>query len=484
MEEKVNAILGYFEQLNAIPRCSKNEEKIGRWLEQWAETKRLAVKKDAAGNLMIKVPPTAGYENAPVIVIQGHMDMVCEKSPDAPHDFSKDPIRHIVDGDWMRADQTTLGADNGIAIALALALASDDRLAHPSLELLLTVDEESGLNGAKKLEPGFIQGRVLLNVDSETEGVFTVGCAGGRETHISRKVALTKVADGNQFFELKISGLHGGHSGIDIIKQRASANKLIARSLQRLSSACDIRLVSMKGGTAHNAIARDAEAVFACDATKSKALGKMVSEVEAIVQAEYKGIESALAIRLSPADAAAAKKTALGAAETRAAVNLLLCLPHGVMGMSTVFRNLVETSNNLATVEIKDGSLQILTSQRSLTASKLEEATAAVAAAAALAGASSESRNEYPPWTPNMQSSVLERCRKIYRQVFDQEAEVKSVHAGLECAVIGDKYAGMDMISFGPDLKDPHSPSEALNIPSLGKLWKFMAALLQSYGSS
>ena len=484
MEEQVNAILGYFERLNAIPRCSKNEKQIGLWLEQWAEAKQLAVKKDAAGNLMIKVPPTAGYENAPVIVVQGHMDMVCEKSPDTPHDFSKDPIRHIVDGDWLRADRTTLGADNGIAIAMALALASDDRLARPSLELLFTVDEESGLNGAKKLEPGFIQGRVLLNVDSETEGVFTVGCAGGRETHISRKVALTKVADGHQFFKLKISGLHGGHSGVDIIKQRASANKLIARSLQRLFSACDIRLVSLTGGTAHNAIARDAEAVFACDAAKSKALSKTVSEVEAIVRSEYKGIESALAIRLSPADSAAAKKTALGAAETRAAVNLLLCLPHGVMGMSTVFRNLVETSSNLATVEIKDGSLRILTSQRSLTVSRLDEAAAAVAAAAALAGADAESRNEYPPWTPNMQSPLLERSRKIYRQVFDQEAEVKSVHAGLECAVIGDKYMGLDMISFGPDLKDPHSPNEALNIPSLGKLWKFVAALLQSYGSS
>jgi dipeptidase D len=481
MEEKVNTILNYFERLNAVPRCSKNEAQIGLWLEQWAEAKQLAVKKDAAGNLLMKVPPTAGYENAPVIVIQGHMDMVCEKSPDAPHDFSKDPIRHIMDGDWLRADHTTLGADNGIAIALALALAGDDGLAHPGLELLFTVDEESGLNGAKKLEPGFIDGRVLLNVDSETEGVFTVGCAGGRETHISRKVALTKVADGHQFFKLKISGLHGGHSGIDIVKQRASANKLIARSLQRLSSACDIRLVSMKGGTAHNAIARDAEAVFACDAAKSEALGKTVLEFEAILQTEYKGIESALAVSLSPADSAAAKKTALGAADTRAAVNLLLCLPHGVMGMSTVFKNLVETSNNLAWVEIKDGSLKILTSQRSLTASRLDEATAAVAAAAALAGADAQSRNEYPPWTPDMQSPVLERCRKIYRQVFDQEAEVKSVHAGLECAVIGDKYTGMDMISFGPDLKDPHSPNEALHIPSLGKLWKFVAALLESY---
>lgn len=481
MEEKVKAILDYFEQINAIPRCSKNEEKIGLWLEQWAETKRLAVKKDAAGNLLIKVPPTAGYENAPVIVIQGHMDMVCEKSPDSPHDFSKDPIRHIIAGDWLRADNTTLGADNGIAIALALALASDDGLIHPRLELLFTVDEESGLNGAKKLEPGFIEGRVLLNVDSETEGVFTVGCAGGRHTQISRKIALTKLAEGSQFFNLKVSGLHGGHSGIDIIKQRASANKILARTLHRLSATGDIRLVSMQGGTAHNAIARDAEAIFACDAEKSEALAKMVSEFEDIVRAEYNGIESALAISLSPADSAAAKKTALGPAETRAAVNLLLCLPHGVMGMSTVFDNLVETSNNLATVEIKDGTLKILTSQRSLTASRLDAATAIVAAAAALAGADAESGSEYPPWTPDMQSELLKRCKKVYERVFNQTARVESIHAGLECAIIGDKYPGMDMISFGPNLKDPHSPNEALDISSLGKLWNFVAALLKSY---
>ena len=481
MEEKVRTILDYFERINAVPRCSGNEEQIGLWLQKWAENRHLHVKRDAAGNLAIKVPPTAGYENAPVIVIQGHMDMVCEKSPDAAHDFSKDPICHVTDGDWLRADNTTLGADNGIAIAVALALASDESLTRPPLELLFTVDEESGLNGAKKLVPGFIEGRVLLNVDSETEGVFTVGCAGGREINISRKIALTKIAGDDQFFKLKVSGLCGGHSGIDIIRQRASANKIIARTLHRLSSAVDIRLVSMKGGTTHNAIARDAEAVIACNEAKADALGKTVAEFEQIFRSEYEGIESTLAVSLSPAQAAAERQTGLGTAETRAAVNLLLCLPHGVMGMSKVFENLVETSNNLAKVELKDGALQILTSQRSLAASRLNEATATVKAAAALAGADAAARGEYPPWTPDMQSPLLARCQRLYRRVFDRDAAVKSVHAGLECAIIGDKYPGMDMISFGPDLKNPHSPNEALNIPSVGRLWKFMTALLESY---
>ena len=482
MEAKVKSILDYFEQINAIPRCSKNEEQIGLWLKQWAEAKQRVVKKDAAGNLMVKVPPTPGYENAAVIVIQGHTDMVCEKTPDSTHDFSKDPIKNMIDGDWLQADNTTLGADNGIAVALAMAVADDESIAHPPLELLFTVDEETGLNGAKALEPGFIEGRVLLNVDSETEGVFTVGCAGGRHTHISRKLTLTDLAEESQLFKLNVSGLNGGHSGIDIVKQRASANRILARTLDRLAIAHDIRLVSIKGGTAHNAIARDADAVFASASENFSELAGIVSEFEHTVQRDYRNIESNLSMKLTIMDSAAQVKTALSVAETRGVINLLLSLPHGVMGMSAIFTDLVETSNNLATVEIKDDTLKILTSQRSLTRSRLDEITSTVGATAALAGTESRSDSGYPPWTPNMQSALLERCRKIYKQVFDREAEVKSIHAGLECAIIGDKYKGMDMISFGPDLKDPHSPNEGLHIPSLGKVWQFMVALLESYG--
>jgi dipeptidase D len=416
------------------------------------------------------------------MVIQGHMDMVCEKSPDSTHDFSKDPIQNIIDGDWLHADNTTLGADNGIAIALAMALASDKSIAHPPLELLFTVDEETGLNGAKELEAGFIQGRILLNVDSETEGVFTVGCAGGRHTHISRKLELTELAPESQFFHLNVSGLQGGHSGIDIIKQRASANKIMARTLHRLAAECDIQLISIKGGTAHNAIARDADAVLACPAGDCSALTRTVSEIERTVLTDYHTIENNLAINLTPAQSEAQNKTALSVAETRAVINLLLALPHGVMGLSTAFKNLVETSNNLATVELTADMLKILTSQRSLTRSRLDEISSTVAATAALAGAATRCGSEYPPWTPNMQSALLDTCKKVYNQVFDQQAEVNSVHAGLECAIIGDKYEGMDMISFGPDLRDPHSPNEGLFIPSLDKIWRFMVALLASYG--
>ena len=483
MEGKLQAILDYFEQINAIPRCSKNERQIGLWLEKWAETKQFSLKKDAAGNLSIKVPATRGFEDGPVIVIQGHMDMVCEKSPDSPHDFSKDPIKNIIEGDWLRAENTTLGADNGIAIALAMAVAADQSLAHPPLELLFTVDEETGLTGAKKLEDGFIEGRVLLNVDSETEGVFTVGCAGGRHTHISRRLTRTDLSENSHFLRLDVSGLHGGHSGIDIIKQRASANNLLARTLHRLAAAGDIRLVSIKGGTAHNAIARDAQAVFTVAGEKSGNLAGIVTQFERTVRAEFDTIESLLAISLSAADLGLPEKTALSQADTQLVINLLLSLPHGVKGMSAEFPELVETSNNLATVELSGNRLKILTSQRSLTRSKLNEITTAILATAALSGAQTECDGEYPPWTPNMQSALLERCQGIYKAVFHREAQVKSIHAGLECAIIGDKYDGMDMISFGPDLSDPHSPNERLYIPSLEKIWQFMVALLASYAN-
>ena len=483
MEEKVKSILDYFEQINAIPRCSKNEEQIGLWLKQWAETKQFVVKKDAAGNLLVKVPPTPGYENAPVIVIQGHTDMVCEKTPDSTHDFSKDPIKNIIDGDWLRADNTTLGADNGIAVALAMAVASDESVAHPPLELLFTVDEETGLNGAKRLEPGFIEGKVLLNVDSETEGVFTVGCAGGRNTNISRKLTFTALGDESRMFDLSIGGLYGGHSGIDIIKQRACANKILARALYQLSSACDIRLISIKGGSAHNAIARKADAVFACDPAESEVLAKIISGFERIIKTEYEAIEASLAISLSPADLAAEERAALSARETTAVINLILALPHGVMGMSTLSRDLVETSNNLATIEIRDKTLHVVTSQRSSVMSRMDEITASISAVAALAGAESTFDSEFAPWTPDMQSALLKRCQEVYQQVSGKKAIVKSIHAGLECAIIGDKYPGMDMISFGPTLEDAHSPGEGLYIPSVGGVWNFMVALLESYDS-
>lgn len=481
MDQNVSRILEFFQQINEIPRCSKNEEKIVLWLRQWAERERFPVKVDAAGNMVITAAPSAGYEHSPGIVIQGHVDMVCEKSPDSEHNFGEDPIRHVHEGDWLRADKTTLGADNGIGIAMAMAAATDAKVAHPQLELLFTVDEETGLNGAKLLEPGFVNGKILLNIDSETEGEFTVGCAGGRNTLVSRKLALTDLIGDSIFFSLKMQGLHGGHSGIDIHKQRANANKILARILNQLIESCRIRLVSLKGGSAHNAIPRDAAAIFACDPSEAEVVAKIVGGFEKTVQTEYAAIEPLLAITLAPGDSGLNDNRGLSRQETREVINLILSVPHGVIGMSPDFEGLVETSNNLATVEITDDSLQILTSQRSSVMSKMDEITTIINATAALAGADTQSDSEFSPWTPDMQSALLKRCKEVYQKVSGREPTIQSLHAGLECAIIGEKYEGMDMISFGPTMEDPHSPNERLFIPSIGRVWDFMAALLESY---
>ena len=481
MDRKTSRILDLFQQINAIPRCSKNEEQIVSWLRQWAEENQFPAKVDAGGNMGITVAPSSGYEQSPGIVIQGHVDMVCEKTPDSDHDFTNDPIRHVMDGDWLRADKTTLGADNGIAIALAMALATDEQVVHPRLELLFTVDEETGLNGAKLLEPGFVDGRILLNVDSEAEGEFTVGCAGGRHTLVSRKLGFAHLKKETSFFDLKVRGLHGGHSGIGIHKQRANANKLLARTLDQLYKACQIRVVALKGGTAHNAIPRDAAAAFACDPARAAVAAKVVVEFEKTLKSEYAATEPLLAMSLAPTDSGNNENTALSEQETRMVIDLILALPHGVLGMSPDFEGLVETSNNLATVKIMDGSLQILTSQRSSVMSKMDEVTTNINAAAALAGADSHSDSEYPPWTPNLQSALLKRCQEVYTNVSGRQPVIQSLHAGLECALIGDKYDGMDMISFGPTMEDPHSPNERLFIPSIAKVWDFMVALLESY---
>ena len=481
MDQKVARILELFQQINEIPRCSKHEERIVLWLRQWAEEKQFRVKVGAGGNMVITVPPSAGYEHSPGIVIQGHVDMVCEKSPDSDHDFTRDPIRHVFKDDWLMADKTTLGADNGIALAMAMALATDDKVAHPQLELLFTVDEETGLNGAKLLEPGFVKGKVLLNVDSETEGEFTVGCAGGRNTLVSRKLTSEDLAEDSPFFNLKVQGLHGGHSGIDIHKQRANANKVLARTLNRIIQSCPIRLLSLKGGTAHNAIPRDAAATFACDPSEAATVTKIISEFEKTIQAEYAPIESLMTIALSPVDSGSQENKALSQQESQRVVDLILTLPHGVMGMSADIEGLVETSNNLARVELIDGSLQILTSQRSSVMSKMDEVTTIINASAALAGADFQSDSEFSPWTPDMQSALLKRCKEVYEKISGRQPTILSLHAGLECAIFGEKYEGMDMISFGPTMQDPHSPNERLFIPSIGKVWEFMVALLKSY---
>jgi dipeptidase D len=481
MNPATEKILGVFETINAIPRCSQKEGRICQWLADWAAGRKFSWKQDKAGNLAVKVPATLGCEAAPGIVFQAHVDMVCEKTPDSAHDFDRDAIRHVREGDWLRADRTTLGADNGVAVAMGMVLAEADGVAHPPLELLFTVNEETGLNGAKQLDPGLVEGKILLNVDSEDEGVFTVGCAGGKDTDIDLAPESATAADGRQFYTVTASGMRGGHSGIDIGRGRANANQVLARALAYLGAGNGLQLAVFKGGTVHNAIPRDAEALVVATAAGRQEVTARLAEFEATVRAEYAGTEPDLALGLQVAAPESGQVKVLTPEATRRVVHLILALPHGVAERSPDFEHLVQTSSNLAVATLADGRLHIKTSQRSSVMSQLEALTLKVESIAALAGAVARTDPGYPAWPPDMKSPLLARCRAVYAERFGKEPVVEVIHAGLECAVIGARCPGLDMISFGPTMQNPHSPAERLFIPSVGRVWEFLVALLGSY---
>ncbi len=481
IDEKTRQILDIFEQISAIPRCSKHERDVSTWLTKWAKDNGLKARSDQMGNVVINVPATTGYENASGIVLQGHLDMVCEKTPESNHNFSKDPIRLIYDGDWLSADKTTLGADNGIGIAIGLALAKERTIAHPPLELLFTVEEETGLTGAQSLKSQFIEGTVFINIDSEEEGTFTIGAAGGRVTLIELPISTERLPKDFTTSKLQVRGLRGGHSGVDIHKHRGNANTILARTLDVANRSSEIRLISMKGGTRTNAIPRDAETLIAYKSTQFPTLQKLISEFEQTVQQEYALSEHSLSITFSQPDTGGFFGPALTQNDTDNVIKLLHTLPDGVAEMSSDIEDLVETSNNIATVELNKRSLIVLSFQRSSVMPKLEEITAKIEDTAARSGAETRNVGEYPAWEPNMNSALLKRGKEVYKTIFEKEPVVSIVHAGLECNVIGSKYPGIDMLSIGPTIENPHSPDEKLYIPSISNVWKFLVALLKSY---
>ncbi len=478
--EKTKQILSLFEAISAIPRCSKNEEKIAAFLMDWAQQNGLSAKQDKVGNVLIRVPATPGYEQTGTVVIQGHMDMVCEKTAESTHDFSKDPIRFVFDGDWLKADKTTLGADNGIALAMAMTLALDKEAAHPPLELLFTIDEETGLTGANALQGDFIEGKILLNVDSEDEGVFTVGCAGGRDTHISLALQYEDPPAGFVMARLKASGMTGGHSGVNINEERANAVRVLVRAILQLQNQTDLRIADIAGGTAHNAIPRDAWADIFMAKDSFKDVEKTVAELDQIFKKEFKNTDPNLKLSVEPMPETTGKR-ALSADSSPKIANLLFALPHGVAAMSTDMPGLVETSNNLANIKIRNSKLEIVTSQRSSVMTRLHALTLRIEIIGRLAGAEVVSGNGYPAWQPNMQSPLLARCQVVYEKLFGKKPHIEAIHAGLECGIIGDKKAGMDMISFGPTLKNPHSPDEKIQVESIGKIWDFLVELLKTF---
>jgi dipeptidase D len=474
---KTKEILKWFEEISKIPRCSKNEEAICKWFLQWAKDNNLETKTDKVQNVLIKVPGTAGYENSPSVVLQGHVDMVCEKTPDSPHDFTKDPIKMVYDGEWLTADKTTLGADNGIAMAMAMTVALDTETPHPPLELLFTVDEETGLTGASALEPGFVDGKILINIDSEDEGYFTVGCAGGINTNLSVPLEFGDVPGDYKLMKVDAGGMKGGHSGIDINKEKANAIKIIIQALKAAKDKIDVRVADITGGTAHNAIPRDSEAYVYVPAGKEDEVKGIIAEAEKTLKFEFKNTDPDMFIKIE--DNGKSFDKAMTAEGTDKLIDFLTVLPHGVSAMSSDIEGLVETSNNCARARIEDGQIKVLTSQRSSLVSRIHSLTNKIEAVARLAGGEAKSSDGYPPWQPNMDSPLLAKSLEIYEGLFNKKPVVEVIHAGLECGIIGDKNPGMDMISIGPTLKFPHSPDEKIHVGTIGMVWDFLAELLK-----
>jgi dipeptidase D len=478
--KETNDILKWFEQINQIPRCSGNEEAIRLWLINWAKENHFEIKTDKIGNLLIDVPASSGDENAPIVVIQGHLDMVCEKTPDSNHDFTQDAIKLVKKGEWLTADKTSLGADNGIAIAIAMALALDRTVSHPPLELLFTVDEETGLIGANALETGFFKGRILINIDSEDEGCFMIGCAGGINTHLSIPLKWADVPNDYQLMKINAGGMKGGHSGIDINAERANAIKILTQILHQIKQQVDIRLANITGGSAHNAIPRDSEALVFLPADEIKVVKTLVQAAEKTLKAEYQNTDPDLFIKYNEINGLNQAFTSEG---TQKLIDVIMVLPHGVAANSQDIEGLVETSNNLALISIDEGQLKVLTSQRSSIESRVDALTHRIEAVARLVGGKVYSDTRYPAWQPNMDSSLLAKSIDVYKKLFAKAPAVEAIHAGLECGIIGDKFPGMDMISIGPTIKDPHSPDEKIHIGSIGMIWDFMVALLKALGT-
>ena len=467
-----------FWEISQIPRASKNEERIRLYLRNFAGQHNLDFKEDETGNIVIVIPPTPGYENSQTIVLQSHVDMVCEKNKDTQHDFSKDPIKLVKDGEWIKADGTTLGADNGIGVAAALAIADDNDFVHGPLELLFTVDEETGLTGANNLQPDFITGKILLNLDTEEDEAFYIGCSGGVDTAGYFRVEFEKLKNNFSPYSIFVNGCKGGHSGIDIAERRANAIKLLAFLLSRLDKVY-FQLAYIQGGSKRNAIPREAEAIIFIDEKDESTIRELINEFAIESSLEYSKTDADIKVAFEKKSLEEISyKNAFKDDFTKKLINTLLALPHGVISMSQSIKDLVETSTNLATINYDSYELIVGTSQRSSIESAKRNIARSVQAVFELAGAKVKMSDGYPGWQPNIESPLLQLATNLYKKTYGKEPAVKAVHAGLECGILSDKYPGLDMISFGPTIIGAHSPDEKVNINAVIKFYSFLKILL------
>lgn len=474
---KPTKVWKFFHEITQVPRPSKKEEKILAYLVKFAEDRNLKYRTDEVGNLVIEKPATPGYEHLETVILQSHMDMVCEKNADKVHDFENDPIRTIIDGEWLHADGTTLGADNGIGCATELAILDSDDIEHGPIECLFTMDEETGMTGAMNLKPGFFNGKILLNLDSEDEGELFIGCAGGMGTMAEFAYEKREATDDYLYFEVKVSGLKGGHSGGEIHIGLGNANKILTRYLYALEHELDWKLCSFQGGNLHNAIPREAHAVIGLKADQKERARVILNELAAVVEDELKRVDPGVKLEMKSVGKPAYR---IDCDTKRRLVRALYACPHGVYGMSHDIEGLVETSSNLASVKMKeDDKIYVETSQRSSTSSLISDIANTVASVFELAGAKISFRDPYPGWKPNPDSPILKAASESYERIFGRKPAIKAIHAGLECGLFLDKYPYLDMVSFGPTLRDVHSPVEKIEIKTVQLWWDHLVDILK-----
>jgi dipeptidase D len=468
----------YFAEISRIPRCSKHEERISKYVMETAKGLGLEAKQDKFGNVVVRKPATTGFENRPMVCLQGHLDMVCEKNKDTQHDFSRDPIELVRKNGLLMANGTTLGADNGIAVATNLAIMAEKSLQHGPLEFLFTIDEETGLTGANNLAKGFVKSTTMMNLDSEEEGSLYVGCSGGRDTLATWKTSFERVPSGTVAADVTVRGLKGGHSGLEIDKGRGNAIKILARVLVDLTN-LGVRVAKLEGGNKRNAIPRETVALIFVPKAKLTAAKSLVKKWNDIVKAEFASVEKDLTVTLDQVTAPKGVKV-IKKQHVAQVLQSIVALPHGVLKMSADIPGLVETSTNVAVINTDTKSVTLATSQRSSVASELDEAVQTVTSILALGGASVQSSDGYPGWKPNLNSPILKLAQSTYKKLYGKDPEVKAIHAGLECGIIGEKYPGMDMVSFGPTMEGVHSPDEKLYIDTVEKFYTFLLEILKN----
>lgn len=471
-------VFRYFEEINNIPRGSGDERRISDYLVSFAKEHKLEVIQDPALNVIIKKPGTKGYEGSPGVIIQGHMDMVCEKRPDVTHDFTTDPIKMKVVQDMLYAEGTTLGGDDGIAVAMGLAILASDTLEHPPFELLVTTSEETGMDGAHGLDPKNISGKTLINIDSEEEGILTVSCAGGCSANITIPITWEADGSGRTAYTIHITGLTGGHSGVEIHKGRANANKLMARLLKSISAKTDLKLCAIDGGSKHNAIAREAQAVVSVKPEEFSSFKEQLACLEQVFRDEFKTADPGIKVAVAPSEKKPEQVMSKAAGEN--IINFLYLIPNGVQSVSMDIEGLVESSLNLGVVETKKDCVQIVSSIRSSVGSLKDNIYHTVAAIASLTNGQVTAESDYPEWKYNPDSRVRTVFIDLYEKLYGKKPLVSAIHAGLECALFDKKFEGkLDMISVGPTIVGVHTAEEHLSIPSTRRTWEYLTEALK-----